>query len=443
MSTVTIIPSPSVSFPMHARRSRLFGKNIWAMGDQVLISATNFLTTILIARVLSPSLFGSFTLIYSALLLANIFQSTLVTQAHNVLALSRADEHFRRYTGNTLFSQIALVTIEAILALVVAFIAGAKGYPATTLILWLAPACVAWQMQEFVRRVMYTECRFAAAFWNDCLSYGGQMLLFALFWATGRLTGNTAMFSLTITSAAAAALGLWQIRSSLELKLDLAVFAENWTFGKWLLGGELGQWFGSLQLYLFMTAYLLGTHATGELRAAQTVFGPTRIFAFYLGSVLPIRFAKTMADKGPKAVQQLLRETCISVLPLLGIYCLLIAMFPHFLLQMIFGKDYAGTPCVLSFYAVYAFMSYAQTLLVAVLTARRQTRTIFMGNIYGTLITLAMSYWIIQYFKVVGAPIAIGVSCLITTFFFWIACSENGSSTETARKPVDGVLQYD
>jgi O-antigen/teichoic acid export membrane protein len=443
MSTVAIISTPAVSLPVYGRRSRLFGKNIWAMGDQVLISGTNFLTTVLIARVLSPALFGSFTLVYSALLLANIFQSTLVTQAHNVLALSRAGQGFRRYTGNTALSQMLLVAVEAMLALIVGIVAEAKGYPAATLILWLAPACVAWQMQEFVRRIMYTECRFAAAFWNDCLSYGGQMLLFAAFWASGNLNGNTAMFSLTITSAVAAILGLWQIRSSLEFTLDLSVFAENLAFGKWLLGGELVQWFGSLQLYLFLTAYLLGTHATGELRAAQTVFGPTRIFAFYLGSVLPIRFAKTMAEDGDWAVHRLLRTTSIRVLPLLGIYCLLIAMFPRFLLQMIFGRDYAGTPAVLSFYAFYAFISYAQTLLVSVLTARRQTRLIFMGNVYGTLITLALSYWIISCFKLVGAPIAIGVSCLITTFYFWIACSTNQTSPTTARQRLDGVLQHD
>ena len=41
----------------------------------------------------------------------------------------------------------------------------------------IVPSIVAWQLQEFVRRVMYTEGRFAAAFWNDVVSYGGQLLV--------------------------------------------------------------------------------------------------------------------------------------------------------------------------------------------------------------------------------------------------------------------------
>jgi O-antigen/teichoic acid export membrane protein len=299
--------------------------------------------------------------------------------------------------------------------------------------MWVAPAIVAWQLQEFIRRVLYTECRFAAAFWNDVISYGGQTILVAVLWHTGGLTGNTAMCALTVTSAAAVGLGIWQIYQSLEFKVDFSAFTENWTFGRWLIGGELVQWFASLQLYLYLTAYMLGTHATGELRAAQTVFGPTRVFAFYLGSVLPIRFARALADDGPGAVDKLLLNSCAKVLPLLGLYCVLIAVFPRFFLQLIFGREYAGTPSVLSLYAVYAFMSYAQTLLVSVLTAKRLTHFIFLGNVYATLITLAMCYWIISYFKVAGAPIAIGISSLISTAYLWHAYS--------ASRPVTGELQ--
>ena len=393
------------------------------MGDQILISGANFVTTVLIARALSPTSFGTFTLVYSALLLANIFQSTLITQAHNVLAANRTGEPYRRYTANTGLSQLVLLAIETTIALLVTLIAAMRGSPETRLLMWVAPAIIAWQLQEFIRRVLYTECRFAAAFWNDMISYGGQTILVGVLWRTGGLTGTTAMFALSITSAAAVVLGIWQIHKSLELRLDISVFTENWTFGRWLIGGELVQWFASLQLYLYLTAYMLGTHATGELRAAQTVFGPTRVFAFYLGSVLPIRFARALEADGPRAVDKLLLRSCARVLPLLGLYCVLIALFPRFLLQLMFGREYAGTPSVLSLYAVYAFMSYAQTLLVSVLTAKRLTHFIFLGNVYGTVITLAMSYWIISYFKVAGAPIAIGISSLISTAYFWHAYS--------------------
>jgi O-antigen/teichoic acid export membrane protein len=421
MSTVSQIIPPIITCAAVPRKGRLFGRNIWAAADQILISGGNFLVTVLIARALTPAEFGTFTLVYSALLLANIFQSTLITQAHNVLAADRAGRLYRRYTANTALGQLLLVGVEAGLALVVTGFAALKGWPATPLLIWVAPLIVAWQLQEFGRRVLYTEGRFAAAFWNDCISYGGQVVVVAAFWYRGGLNGTTAMFAMVSTSAAAAALGAWQIRNSLELDLDLSALIENWAFGKWLVGGELLQWFASLQLYIYLTAYLIGTHAAGELRAAQTIFGPTRVFAFYLGSVLPIRFARALAQDGPRAVDELLMRTSLRVLPLLGLYCVAVAAFPALVLKLMFGSKYAGTPAVLSLYAFYAFMSYVQALLASALTARRLTRQIFLGNVYGALITLAMSYWIISYFKVAGAPMAIGISATIINVFFWRA----------------------
>jgi O-antigen/teichoic acid export membrane protein len=438
MSAVTEISPPVIGSQPAPRRGRLFGKNIWAMGDQVLISGTNFLTTVLIARALLPSVFGTFTLVYSALLLANIFQSTLITQAHNVLGANRTGEPYRRYTTSTALSQLMLLGIEAAISLIVVLVAQWKGSPNTRLLMWVAPAIIAWQLQEFIRRVLYTECRFAAAFWNDSISYGVQTILVAFLWFTKELTGVSAMFALTVTSAAAVILGLYQIQKSLEWNFDPSILFENWTFGKWLIGGELVQWFASLQLYLFLAAYMLGTHATGELKAAQTIFGPTRVFSFYLGTVLPIRFARALAKKGSQAVDSLLLHSAIRVLPLLGLYCFLIALFPRLLMQLMFGRDYAGTPAVLSLYSIYAFMTYAQTLLVSVLTAKRLTHTIFIANVYGTLITLAMSYWIISYFKVAGATIAIGISSLIITAYLWHAYQKSRGDVAVV---TTGVLQ--
>ena len=61
-------------------------------------------------------LFGRFTLVYSALLFANIFQVSLITQPHNVLGTAREGEDYRRYTTSTLFCQLILIAIEAALA---------------------------------------------------------------------------------------------------------------------------------------------------------------------------------------------------------------------------------------------------------------------------------------------------------------------------------------
>src|SRR5688500_7097536 len=191
------------------KRSGLLGKDVWALGDQVLISGTNFVTMILAARGLHPEAFGAFTLVYSALLFANIFQSTLVTQAHNVLGAARSGADYVRYTTSTAVSQLMIIAAEAAIAGAVAMLAWLQGWEAAPMLIALVPAIVAYQIQEFIRRVLYTEGRFTAAFFNDLLSYGTQTILIASLWLAGEgeLTGPRILYIIATTTTIGAVVG--------------------------------------------------------------------------------------------------------------------------------------------------------------------------------------------------------------------------------------------
>src|SRR4051812_2432472 len=109
--------SKSPSAPGRPASPRFLGRDVWALADQVLISGTNFVTMVLAARGLHPAAFGAFTLVYSSLLFANIFQSTLVTQPHNVLAATRHGGNYVRYTASAAFGQLLFAAAELLLAL--------------------------------------------------------------------------------------------------------------------------------------------------------------------------------------------------------------------------------------------------------------------------------------------------------------------------------------
>src|SRR5687768_2597680 len=129
------------------------GRNVYALADQVLISGANFLTMVLTARALGVEGFGDFTLIFSALLLANIFQSTLITQPHNVLASSMKGLDYRRYTSSALLGQLSLSMFLSVLAVIMFAVSWSLGWRVTPILGVMPLAILAWQGQEFVRRV--------------------------------------------------------------------------------------------------------------------------------------------------------------------------------------------------------------------------------------------------------------------------------------------------
>jgi O-antigen/teichoic acid export membrane protein len=417
-----------------------FVKDIWAVGDQALIAASNFCTMIFVAKALGLELFGRFTLVYSALLFANIFQVALITQPHNVLGTAREGDDYRRYTTSTLLFQFLLIALEAALALGAAGVAYYGGYPTTALLFSLIPAIAGWQLQEFVRRVLYTEGRYFDAFWNDVLSYGGQavlvgaLLLSSQFHIGGRdnwLTGVTAMYVLAITSALAAGVGLWQIRRSLTREAGISAFRLNWGYGKWLAGSEFLNWCSSTQLYLYVAGATIGLAASGELKAAQVLFGPTRIIAYYLDTVLPTRFARKLASSGTTAMWTLLRQVLTRIALPLSAFCLLVAVLAKPLMRVTFGSKFMGASTILMLYSGYALVTYLQMIITAALRAQRTTHQVFFGSLVALVVALPLSILLMPALQVNGILIAMIAGVLAATSICLLACVRNSSSTGT------------
>jgi glycosyltransferase involved in cell wall biosynthesis len=182
----------------------------------------------LAGRAMDKDDFGAFTLTFSALLFANMIQAGLVTQPHNILGTSRHGHDYARYTSSTAVAQLYIAAFGTIVSLLVWLFALAMGYTAAPLMLALAASIFAWQMQEFVRRVLYTKGRIDAAFVNDIISYGGQTALIAVLYRYNQLTGARALYALAITSALAALVGAWQIRHSLTRDFLPTAMRDNW-----------------------------------------------------------------------------------------------------------------------------------------------------------------------------------------------------------------------
>ena len=395
---------------------------------------------ILVARGLGdPADFGVFTLVYSALLFANLLQMSLVTQPHNVLGTARHGRDYARYTTSTLLGQLLMLGGEGLLALAAAAVALAWRWPHTSLLVALAPSIVFWQLQEFFRRVLYTEGRHRAAFANDLISYGGQTVVIAVLWYVDLrhathvwLTGTTALYALAATSAAAAAVGAWQARQSLALELNLSALRPNWDFGKWLAGAEILTWCSSIHLYLYLAAKMLGTAATGDLKAAQILFGPTRVFAYFLCTVLPIRFARTLMTGGEPALRRGVNGVLARMLPPLALYCLACAIFARPILRLSFGDRYLGAATALALYSGYAFLSYTQMVFAAALAAKRETRLAFFGSVGGAIVSLASALLLIPRLGTAGVLVAMTIASAVITSLYLLAYHRTASQPSVA-----------
>ena len=222
-----------------------------------------------------------------------------------------------------------------------------------------------------------------------------------------------------LNPALAALIGVVQTFTSIIGSPRIGDAVRNWHFGKWLLGSELLTYFSSLPMYMNLVGLLVGEAASGQLKAAQTLFGPARVISFYLATVLPIQFVRHLHAGGPAAMHKQLKRTALQVLPGLLAMCVLIALFAAPLLA-IFGRDFASQPRVLAMYAVVAFFTYGQMVLIAALTARHFTRVVFFSSAWGAVATLLFGYGLTRLLGVDGALIGMILTSLVMTATYWL-----------------------
>jgi O-antigen/teichoic acid export membrane protein len=402
-----------------ARPLAWLGKGTWGLADQMLISLSNFVTMVLLARGLGLAEFGAFVLVYTVLQFANSMQGALFVQPHSVLGATRRGQDYASYTATTAVGQVLFLAAVALLVLAAAMLAQLAGWGVAPLLLALSPAVAAWQLQEFVRRVLYTEARLPAVVLNDGISYGGQALLIAVLWWRDALNGPIGLYSIAGTSTIAGIVGGWQLRRSLCGRIDVKHLVENWRYGKWLVGAEVGYWLSS-QIYLYLSGILLGKAAAGTLKAAYVIFGPTRVIGFFLRTVLPTWFARTLAADGLRGMHRQLKDVYLLAAPPLALYSGLVAVFASPLLSFLYGPEYAGQALVVALYAAFAWIAFMSSIVAAALKAQRRTKYIFTTQMCA-LSVLPLGWGLIEAFGTPGAVGGMIATSLVVNLMYWRA----------------------
>ena len=423
---------------MRHRLAPLLRSELAGLCDQALASGVNFLTLVILARSLGPSKFGFFALAFTLLQSANAVQGALITRPHNVLGALRGGADYVRYTTTAAATQIVFAGGLALLLATGAGAARAAGAGSALVFLAAAPALVAWQLQEFGRRVLYTEGRLAGALANDVLSYGSQAAMLVVLWQHDRLTGPTAFSVVAATSGAGALLAVWQLRRSLSRRVDAAEFRANWDFGKWLGAAELGYWFAS-QSYIYLAGAIVGAAASGALKASQTLLGPISVFLAFFVNFLPIRFARAVREAGAGALPRQMARGFLATVPVTAAYGLLIAIFARPVLEAVYGSSYGRYETVARLFAAYYLLLSISDVVVASLSARGLTRRIFLGHAAGAIFSLACGWLLLEAFGAAGGVLGMILSLLLAMGLFWsahaAALGDDSSPTPPAAAP--------
>jgi O-antigen/teichoic acid export membrane protein len=332
--------------------------------DQGIYSGASFLAGVIIGRIGGKEQLGLYVLGITIVSLLMQFQGVMVWAPYMVFSPQLEGHEHSLYTGSTLIHQLGLSTlgIVALIGLGVLLSSGLGPAGLEKVIWMLVVAGPFIALREYVRHICFATVQLRVAIMLDCFTavvQSGVLLWLAL---VDKLSASSALGALGLGCGLASLAWLVWARKGRAFSLSrvFSDLARNWSFGKWVLGGNLAE-FAHLNLFPWMLTGFHGVAALGTLSACQGVVGLTSPFLYGTMNFLGPQSAHTFAQGGLPALRVFVAKSTLAIVIVFSLCGAAIIIFGDQLVTLFYGRQYGGNAWLISFLALNS-LAYAFSL---------------------------------------------------------------------------------
>jgi O-antigen/teichoic acid export membrane protein len=370
------------------------GREIWALTDQSIVSATNFLTNVMLARFMGLREFGVFALAWMAVLFVNSLQSALIVAPMTSIGPKQEEKDRPSYFGAVVFQELVLISCCFVLVLIALKISD-NFFPHRglhQLALPLAVSAFAYQAQDFLRRYFFVTLKSRYALSNDALSYLTQLPILFFLHRTGDLNSATALWVMAGTSILGLAAGwFWVEPIAFDGEQIKTITQRHWKISRWLGASSLLQWTAG-NLFVIAAPVYYGAAAAGVLKASQNLMGVTHVWFQGLDNVVPVETARRLRDGGVHSMLAYTRSILVKWGGLTLVFAIVMAAAPGFWLRLIYGPDMAQYGYILRIFALLYVLIFVGGPLRAGLQALEFTAPIFWSYLAMTAFAITFAF---------------------------------------------------
>ncbi|MCA9807778.1 MAG: hypothetical protein KC476_07465 [Cyanobacteria bacterium HKST-UBA06] len=380
-------------FRVRDRLARLNTRSGMTLLDQVVVSGCNFLSTLFMARLLGLEQFGQFSFVWLAVMMANTVQFAFIHAPMLSLAPKQPQHEQPVFYTNMTWFQMGLTLLLSLLIgmfVLAAHVANPNLVP-LAVVLPAAITLFAFQTQDYVRRVAFSNQRPDQAILSDALSYGGQLLcLLAALAGLLPVSLTSVMWMVAVTSALGACVGLWWLpKPTSSFNAFKSQFASQFEFG-WPLGiCQLSQWAG-VQGLLMLAGVFLGPAALGGIRVVMHLASPINLITQGTQNFVPTEASRLLLHHGYRAMRTYLANFGLILGGSMALALLGICVFKDGLISRLYSQQYLAYGHLMYWFSAYLVVSVATHTLTYYLRTIEQTRPLAWANFAATVVTFAL-----------------------------------------------------
>ena len=378
--------------------------------DQCLVSATNFLTGVIIGRACTKEEFGLYMLGFSIVSFLLVLQDTLISTPYTVYSPRLSCRVLTQFTGSTFIHQ-SILSAMSVVVLVAGGAAVSFGIGPLSLgpVIWALVGVIAFIMlRNFVRRLCFAGLQIKTALVLDTcigiIQIGGLFVLYRL----GLLSSSLAYCVIGFACGTVAVGWLIKNRRAFILRFDKAFpdFRRNWALGRWILAESLIS-AGSSYIYPWIVAAFHGVVSAGVWAACAAVANIGNPLVFALFNFLGPQMAHTYARRGSVGLRSLVLKSsiisCITMIP----FSIVALVFSEQLVVCFYGSKYAGNGPTVFILALSLVPTALGLSCSAALLALERADVGFLINLVVLIVILTFGVWLVRLSGPLGAAYAV------------------------------------
>jgi len=395
-----------------------------AVVDYGLISGSNFLLGVLLARWLAPADYGAYALAFSIFILIAFLYQALLLEPLSVFSGTSYRNNIRGYLKATVWVHWGLCFIVC---------ACLGGTALAAKIWWHSPASAgaflgltlstpfivahALGRRAFYLRTSPAPAAFGSVFYCILVTCG----VFVLY-RQGWLSSFTAYLVMGLASLVSSIVMLLQLNAKLEPATGQPALREtwgkHWDYGKWALATCVVGWIPNY-VYIPLVSSFSGMTAAGELRAVTNFAAPLLQTLAALSMLILPRAARIQSEQGRHAARVLCGKlTALFVVGGVAYWAVLIPLRPM-IFHLVYADKYAESGYLVPFLALESVIWSAALAPAILLRAMESPRSLFFSNGAASVIAVIFGVPATRYFGlrgVVASLIAANSLYMIVTF---------------------------
>ncbi|MBZ5516212.1 MAG: oligosaccharide flippase family protein [Acidobacteriia bacterium] len=386
-----------------------------ALLDQGLISASNFVIAVLLARQLSANDYGAYALAFEGLLFLSVLYGALVLEPMSVFGPSIYQDQLSEYLGTLLKIHIgaSIVATSGVLALagVLRWLHRGGNLPAALVGVGFAVPCLL--LFWLARRAFYIKLSPGNAALG-ALTYSA-VLLTGLLVVTWR-GGLSPLLAFLIMGLAAAITGVGMlVRLKPTRRLSAQTFSlkevlkRHWAYGRWAVASSVAIWCSTALLYPLVGVFG-GLAAVGGFKALMNLASPVGQ-AFVAVSLLSLPHASQVFHEAGSAGSERLRLR-LSLLYAGGpaLYWVLVCFLREPILRHLYAGKYLAMGGLVTWVALGSTLRIAATAQAIVLRSMQSPHVVFWAYLIGGMTTLLAGIPLTSIWGLRGAVMTLTIS---------------------------------